>query len=746
MRRAGVVSQSLRSLAVLCVFAACALSGWGDAFDTLRSDFANPPLHWKSRPLWFWNAPETASETRAIMEGSKRLGYYGFGILPAHDKEQFMSEAFLDRYGEALDVAAELGLKMCLYDEYWFPSGSAGGQLAAKYPEALSKRLDMVEVATQGPGEFSHALPGGEFMGAVAMHTETRERIDITGRADGEAIRWEVPQGEWRVMLFSCVPDGSDGLVDYLDPESVGKFISLTYERYYERFAKHFGTTIDSAFFDEPTLYRTLGARTWTPKFNALFEQKYGFSPVPYYPALWCDIGPDTAAARNALFGFRAQLYAEGFPKTVNAWCRAHGIQLTGHHDQEEIVNPTGICGDLIKSFEHQDIPGIDQIGKYGRASKVYKVVSSASYNYDRPLVMTECYGAMDKMPVPNLYMEAIDQFAKGINVMIPHAVWYDAEHIQFDPELSHRTEPYASALPAYNEFIGRLQCALQRGRHVADIAVLYPIATLEAGYYFGTKGNPYLGGPIPEEADYLDVGEQLSLEVRRDFTFLHPEALQAKCAIDGPRIVLENAVNREEYRVLILPGATTIEWEALRKAKEFYERGGKIIATTRLPYRSAEFGKDADVRQAVIDVFGIDPAQQTGNQPDGAAPQSNNAGGMARFVGQPTVEKLKAALDEMLPNADVKIETASAPVNGNLSYIHKVVEGRDVYFIGNSGDTPLEISLQLRGSLTLELWDPHTGTMTPVDGEHAQINGEDCTRVRVALPPVQARMFVGKQ
>jgi hypothetical protein len=52
-------------------------------------------------------------------------------------------------------------------------------------------------------------------------------------------------------MVFSRTSAGR--LVDYLDPEAVGKFITLTYEKYYARFPEHFGKTIDSAFFDEPT-------------------------------------------------------------------------------------------------------------------------------------------------------------------------------------------------------------------------------------------------------------------------------------------------------------------------------------------------------------------------------------------------------------------------------------------------------------------------------------------------------------
>ena len=48
-----------------------------------------------------------------------------------------------------------------------------------------------------------------------------------------------------------------------------------------------------------------------------------------------------------------------------------------------------------------------------------------------------------------------------------------------------------------------------------------------------------------------MDVGERLSLDVRRDFTFLHPEVLDAKCTVDGPTLRLNNRVNHEQYRVV---------------------------------------------------------------------------------------------------------------------------------------------------------------------------------------------------
>jgi len=42
-----------------------------------------------------------------------------------------------------------------------------------------------------------------------------------------------------------------------------------------------------------------IAGRMWTPEFNKEFQAKYGYSPVKFYPALFGDIGPETAAARK---------------------------------------------------------------------------------------------------------------------------------------------------------------------------------------------------------------------------------------------------------------------------------------------------------------------------------------------------------------------------------------------------------------------------------------------------------------
>jgi len=580
----------------------------------VKCDFVNPPLRFRPRPLWFWNDTRvTAAEVEAQLQAHRdRSGYGGLAPLPfgPNFTPTYLSEEYFALYSAAVKKARELGMSLTLYDEYGFPSGSGGAmgdgipRFKNQYPEGTLKRLDKHEEDVTGPGAYSRPLPSGTLMSIVAMNTRTQERVDLTGKVRQGSISWSIPKGSWKIITFVCVLDG-DANVDYLEPKQVARFIGMVYQPYYEKFSKDFGSTLSGAFYDEPTMYRGQG-RMLTDRFNDRFLATYGFSPTPYYPALWYDIGPQTQAARNALFGFRAELYASGYMKTVQDWCTAHGrIPLLGHQDQENIKNPVGVSGDLMKCYKYQDVPGIDKIGWDNDPEGYYKIVSSVAYNWDKAQVMTETYGAMGNLGWDRLYAIVMEQYAKGINTFIPHGVWYNLSRVTYLPELSYRNPRYASGLEDYTTYIGRLNVLLQdTGRHVADIAVLYPIATLQAGYHFDDPLIPYFGGVNVPEADYIYLGELLATKVCRDFTFLHPEALDERCSVKGDRIALNNRVNHEEYKVVILPGHRTIRWSNLKIIKQFYDNGGKVIATGQLPYKSAEFGHDSDVVATIKAMF----------------------------------------------------------------------------------------------------------------------------------------------
>ena len=707
------------------------------------SEFKTPPTKFRPDPLWFWNNTDITKEgIDAQMPGFlEKCGYGGLAILPFGPNltPKYLTEEYFERYKYAVEKAAELGLTLSLYDEYGFPSGSGGAinadgvpRFRNRFPNLTMKRLDKIEEETRGGATYvSPVSKTGQLMAAVAMNADTKERIDLSGNITEETIVWKVPEGNWKIMQFVCVAD-DDPNMDYLSEEAAKAYISMTHEAYYKRMPEYFGKTITSTFFDEPTLYRAQ-ARCWTPTFNETYIKKYGSSPALYYPALWYDIGPETQAARNALFGLRAELYAAAYPKAVSEWSKAHGIVATGHQDNEEIENPVGTSADLMKCFKYQDVPGIDKIGGDRPAEKFYKIVSSAAYNWDHSLVMSETYGAMGNIPWDTLYNVAMDQYSKGSNMLIPHAVWFNDRDVTFEPELSHRNRLYNQGLYEFNTFLARLNMLLRNDdRFVTDVAMLYPIETMQGEHYFDGPLGAYAGGVKIPDMDYVQISQRLTNELGRDFQFLHPEVLQDACRVDKNGLTLANTKQYNTFRTLIVPSSKTISVANLAKILTFFEAGGQVIFTTQLPVKSTEPNADAQV-VALMDKLLPEKLRSSGE------PHTNPAGGRVVFLAKPGADALRNALARPSETFDVEFPEGIVP----MRYIHKERAGKDIYYFANLNGKAFDSAVALRGKKRYELWNPHTGEVTALQPEYAKKGKDRVSLVRLRVEPSQSVFLV---
>ena len=713
----------------------------GQQLNLSSENFKNPPLKYHSRPLWFWNDTTVTKKgiEQQMQDFRDKSGYGGFGILPfgKRFKPEYLSPQYFEVYKAALEKAKSLGLTMCLYDEFGFPSGGIGAvngdginRFQINFPEQTIKRLDKTEVPVHGNSLVNEKIPVGNLQAVIAMEKTKLERINLRKFIKDGILDWKSPTGEWTIMFFNCVKDG-DPILDYLDPVATQNFIKMTHEAYYERFKEYFGTVISGTFFDEPTMYRAKG-RMWTPLFNEKFQKKYGFNPEMYYPALWYDIGPETRVARNYLFGFRSELYAEGFTKEVSDWSLKHGVMATGHQDQEEVINPVSVSGDLMKCFKYLDIPGIDKIGGNRPAERFYKIVSSAANNWDHQLVMSETYGAMGNISWNEIISVAMDQYAKGINQLIPHAVWYNDKKVVFKPELSYRNPIYADSLQIFNQFMARLNLILQNpGQHVADIAVLYPIHMLQGEHFLDGPLASYKGGVAIPKADYVDVANWLTEDAGKDFTFLHPEVLDEKCSVSDKRLHLQNKINKESFSVMVIPSCRTISLSNLKKIKTFYDNGGNLIFTTQLPEFATESGKDQEIKTIINSIF------TTKVSVDGKL-MTSHGGGKAIFIAEPNGQTITEALHKLDISFDVEYNN-----NRDIRYIHKIINGKDTYYFANLGATSAKIDLVMNGKHQPKLMDPHNGEIQSIEAAPLVKNGLQKTKILLTLEPVHSVFLV---
>jgi hypothetical protein len=721
--------------------------------------FKAPPASYRGHAMWSF--PLNTLNEKYVVDGIQeiaKLNYGGFfieagGIRPggATPLVPFLSPEYFRLYNVALEEAKRQGLEVILYDDYAFPTGTVGGQLAAKSPQHLAKGLNMSEQNATGPTTIEIPVPKGICIGAVLMNRDTYERVDASAARRDDKVTLQVQKGNWKAMVF-YLAESRARVVDYLDPVAMDAFIGMTYEQYYQNFGKYFGNLITQTFYDEPSMHHQ--DRLWTPGFNTAFEKKYGRSPMKDYPALWYDIGPDTAAARNALFGFRGELFRVNFIKRLNDWCAAHHLRFGGHLDQEEPINPTPLNGDLMKAFEYQAVPIVDDIWWWGRSNVSYKIVTSSAFNWDKPMAAAETYAAYRILDEKIAYSVAMDQFAMGINFQIP----------------ARTQQPKR---PEVNDYVGRLSYLLQHGRHVTDVAILYPAASLLTAYHnvggvtfplsageqapqimetaYGREGGPVYG------MDYQGLGESLFRGLHVDYTYLHPDVLVNRAIVGNGKITLNNQENREEYSVLFVPAGDTISAAAAERIRDFYNSGGKVIATGLLPTRSAEFGKDAEIRQIIYDVFGSSPdgplkadlrrAQDRQNfYVFWYYTRKNAAGGQSMFIPNTQPWLVDFALKQVLPTRDVDIQQPivtpkiGPDYDGALTYIHKVRDGHDIYFFANSTSNAVDSKVVLRGKKSLKVWDPHTGA----SAQAADFTSDDkSTTLHLVLPPTRSLFFI---
>ena len=187
----------------------------------------------------------------------------------------------------------------------------------------------------------------------------------------------------------------------------------------------------------------------------------------------------------------------------------------------------------------------------------------------------------------------------------------------------------------------------------------------------------------------------------------------------------------------MILPGHETIHWSALSQIQRFFDDGGSVIATGKLPSKAAEFGKDGEVVKIVEAMFGKGHSVSGENM---ISIRRNDRGGRAIRLAKLTAGNLRQALDSAQAVPDVDFASGTA-----LRYIHKAADGQQVYFFANldprlSGSTAI-----LRGHHQLEAWDPHGGKISPIPVQHLTRNGVNVTTVRLELAHLKSIFLVSK-
>ena len=366
----------------------------------------NPPREFTAIPFWFLNGDLTAEELRRQLADFAAHGIYGVVLHPRMGLSPditYLGERYFAHIRTAVQTAAALDMKIVLYDEGMYPSGSACGLVVKDHPELASEGITLTQTV----------LPGDELLARAESGTLVVRKSGGTMRG----LHWGEDDGE----------KNAPKTADILNPAAVSRFIELTHEAYYRELKEYFGAAIIGFFTDEPSILgrNVSGMFPWTHGFAEIFRRAGG--NAANLAALFDGKEKDDTRLYHKLL---LQREGEVYYGTLSRWCKAHGIGLMGHPHQSDDI-------EVEKYFA---VPGQDLVlrwlapekdGLAGIDSTMAKCSADAARLMHRRRNANECFGACNKDDNPwQLSGGDIKWYTdwlavRGVNLFIPHAFYY---------------------------------------------------------------------------------------------------------------------------------------------------------------------------------------------------------------------------------------------------------------------------------------------------------------------------------
>jgi alpha-L-rhamnosidase len=720
-------------------------------------------------PFWFLNGELDPDEMRFQLRELRDKGMHGVVFHGRYGLEMpYLSDAYLERVRLGVEEANRLGLAAWIYDEMNWPSGTADKRVLKARPDLAQRYLECVSFTITGPwfmcltGEDSRYLDFQRSTPVAAFAIgEDGRVVDLTPNLSfHKVVPWEVPPGTWQLCYL--VSKRAEYYIDALDPEATAEFLRLGYAPYLRALEAdgdgqggQGGRSMVGFYSDEPAMHYFLTAGDnpivpWTKDMFRRFQERNGYDLRPRLIDLFFDVRPDAARTRHDFYSTTTELYSRAYYRQIRDWCRQRGVLFTAHLLYEEWLRQmVRVEGNLFRHYEQMDVTAVDHlypvIGTRQQPDQhvAMKVASSAAHHNRSPRLICESFGGifMDAT-MQRMKWIADWEYVLGVNLLNPHGFHYTFEGARkrdWPPSMFYQYPwwPYYGEFSAY---ISRTSELLSGGRHVAKVAVLWPIHAMFAAYL------PQSRTARSEAVERgLNLLTDLLLRLHHDFDYLDEEVL-ARAEIDGGRV----RVADEEYELVVVPPMAHLRAPTLDALERFAATGGRVLGVLMAP--STAFGPAGmeDVQGRVAALLGApaegDAAGQGAQGGFALARREHPGGGLGAFLGGDlavlsegpgaTRDAFGAALRDAVGSLivpDVEIS------NQEVFCLHRRRDGRDLYFLVNTTFEEQPMRVRLPGELAPALWDPSSGEERPA----AASREGGWTAFDLTLPPVGSAFVV---
>ncbi len=729
----------------------------------LLTGWLNPARTFRPHTRWAW--PGSAVTRDGISWQLQQMRDQGHGgaeiqipwVMYAQGNIPYLSDQWLEMVRHAISKAAELDMEIALT---FGPGWAFGGFFVP--PAERSKVLTHGWVDRTGPADLDLDVPGYTLKDPAALaklrildgtfrsdapdekqivavvagrlegdRLDGESLVDLTAKLEGNRLRWQLPEGHWRLMAFRlkytgqrCATtenfDQPQWVVDHMSKRALRNYCDYLGETFYRAFGEEFGKTVDSLFCDSFEIFCLPETLLWSNDTLERFKAYKNYDLKAYLPAIWWDIGELTPRIRYDVNDFLSWLGLDTVFATFAGWCAEHNVQarIQPHYRfTEEIIQGAGMtqrpetevnttCFAVVADPRKATTAGARFYGE--------KILSAEAYTF---LHMERYRTTLEEMKI------ATDSFLRdGVTQ------FYNIEYL-YSPEMyvaPSRDLPWGNRISHWNiwwkyyhhlaEYVSRCCYLLRQGRFAGDVLIYSPQSTVwtqKVLFVNDRRVMPY--GDLPRTL----------VANGYDFDPVNDDVLQHHAKVEGGLV----KIGEYSYRFLILPNTTALPLATMEFIREFAHAGGVVIALEALPSSSTGLEdseeRDRKVREMATEVFG------TNRRANGVVEE-----GTAYFLPDyKIVEPVFTPMPRPLFEATAPLQGPRAELvnilrsylspdfvlegsrqSDGLTFIHRHLGQDDLYFVTNLQPYPsrMKVIFRVRDKIPEE-WDVNTGEVRPM-------------------------------
>ncbi|WP_184548833.1 glycosyl hydrolase [Mucilaginibacter sp. FT3.2] len=537
--------------------------------------------------------------------------------------------------------------------------------------------------------------------------------IDISKylAADG-TLKWNVPAGNWvimrsgmtptQVMNGPASPEGRGLETDKMSKKHIAEhfnaFLGEILRRIPVADRKCFKVTVEDS-------YET-GGQNWTDELSKKFKTAFGYDPTPYIPVMSGNVVGSEDISDRFLWDMRrfiadevAYQYVAGLREVSHKNGLTTWLENYGHW---------GFPGEFLQYGGQSDEVGGEFWSEGDLGNIENRAASSCAHIYGKNKVSAESftcgggaysrYPAMMKQRGDRFFTEGINNTLLHVYIEQPYEDKVPGVNAGFSNEFN-RLNTWFYDMDMFTQYLKRCNYMLRQGKYVAD-----------AAYFIGEDAPKMTGVRDPE------------LPKGYSFDYINAEILNERATVADGKLVLPGGM---AYKILVLPKLETMRPQLLQKIKQLVAQGLTILgpAPKRSPGLQNYGVADSEVQKLAAELWG---------DIDGSNIKTHHFGKGLVINGM----NMQQALDLLKVIPDCKFDK-----DDEALFIHRKIDGGDIYFVSNQTDKTIEINAAFRvhGKMP-ELWDAVTGAARNLP---AYRQSSDVTEVPLKLAAYQSGFII---